>query len=284
MTTPFKEIDDFNPPDFWLDSPSPSSAIKEPVPFESERLTPKQLLYFEKEATRAMINSLWNKFFYYFTWLESLNVSAPQGADSGGDTEANITMPGSWDTATSGSATLSFGSAGCVLSTGATSGSASGIAKRPLSQNIIRFDKIQRFRTAFRLSAITNQTAYLIRGGTAQAGASFKYFGFRITGSTLQGTVENNNASTRTNLDLGVTLVADTTYEVEARFFPKEKVIFLVKNSAGEFEERGIITTLGAAGIPAGTTEIDFFEFYISNSAAEAKQLTVSYVEYIQER
>lgn len=238
----------------------------------------------ERLMPKLSMNLLWNKYFYYFTWLESLNASVAQGDDAGGDVEDNFTVPGAWDTATSGTGSLSFGSAGCVLKTGATSGSATGIAKRPLSQSIIRFDRVQRFRTAFRISATTNQVAYLVKGGVAISGASLKYFGFRINGDVLQGTVENNNASTRTNLALGVTLSADTTYEVEARLYPNEKVIFYMKDSSGVFVERGVITTVGAAGIPTGGTQTDFFEFYITNSAAEDKQMTVSYVEYVQER
>ena len=231
------------------------------------------------------INVLWNNYFYYFTWIESINAIVSQGNDSAGNTQANITIPGSWEVATSGSGSLSFGTAGAVLATGATNGSATGIDKRPISQAIIRLDKPQRFRTAFRLSATTNQVAYLVRGGVAIAGATNKYFGFRINGNALQGTVENNNASTRTNLDLGVTLSANTTYEVEARLFPNDKVIFLVKNATTNiFEEKGVIATYGAAGIPTGTTQVDFFEFYIGNSAAEDKQITVSYVEYVQLR
>lgn len=226
-----------------------------------------------------ILNFLWSSHFYYFSWIESINVVA---TDSGGDT---VTLPGAWDTATDGSASFSFGSTGAVLSTGATSGSDIALGKRPLSQTVLRWDKIQRFRTAFRISATTNQTGYLIRGGQAISGSGLKYFGFRISGNALQGTVENNNASTRTNLALGVTLSADTTYDVEARLFPGQKVIFYVKNSTtGIYEQKGVITTTGAAGIPTGGATTDFFEFSLVNSAAEAKSMTVSFVEYIQQR
>ena len=256
------------------------NGIKQPV----LDLGGKSLL--KNEVYLAIRDIVWRRYFYYFTWLESLNASTAQANDSGGSTEANITVPGAWDTATSNSASLSFGSAGCVLVTGTTNSSAAGIAKRPTAQSIIRLDRNQRFRTAFRLSAITNQTAYLARGGIAIAGMSSLYYGFRITGSTLQGVVSNGNASDRTTVNLGVTLAANTTYDVEALYVPGDRCDFFVRNSTtGIYERRGSITsTASNTGLPIGTTSTEFFEFYLINSAAENKQMTVSFIEYIQER
>jgi len=289
------EVPNFSPPSFVLPTASPLPLPRTP-PFGTEQLNPKQLLFFERELARGITHALWNKYFYYFTWLESavatetLTETLTQAADSGTDTEENIAFstntihPGSWEFFSNSGASFGFDSAGANLITGATNGAQIGMLKRPLSQLIIRFDRIQRFRTAFRLTSVTNQIGYLVRGGVLFSSPSLKYFGFRINGSALEGTVENNNAGTRTNLDLGFTLSANTTYEVEAHFFPREKVVFLIKNSSGIFEERGTTTTLGAAGIPAGDTETDFFEFFLTNSATESKEMLVSYVEYLQER
>ena len=265
--------------------------------FSQPLIDPTKRVNFTDQLSRDLIETVWSKYFYYFTWLESavatetLTETLTQDADSGSDTEEDIAFstntihPGSWEFFSNGTASFGFDSSGTNLITGTTINSQIGMLKRPLSQLIIRFDRTQRSRTAFRLTAVTNQIGYLVRGGVLFSSPSLKYFGFRIADNALKGTVENNNAGGRTNIDLSTTLSANTTVEVEARYIPGQRAEFYVKNTTtGIFELKGVIKTRGAAGIPIGTTETDFFEFFLTNTAGEAKEMLVSYVEYLQER
>ena len=133
-----------------------------------------------------------------------------------------------------------------TLNTGGTDGYYAGAVKNWDVQNVLRFDRQQRFRTAFSVNNVSNIILYLLRGN--QKSGTNKYYGFKIVGNSLQG-VARNGGSEQTIVLL--TISADTTYDLQALFLPNEKIIFSVRDSSDDkFIEEGLLVS----GIPTGTT------------------------------
>lgn len=252
----------FNMADFF----PPNEDFKRAVEEAMDEILPEKIL-----------DLVWNEYFYLFEWLGSVNVVTSQAADSAGDTEEDITLPGIWGTFTGpGNALVSVSSSRVTLTTGTTSGSGAGIEKDPAIQGILRYDRKQRFRTAFQISVITNVTAHLVRGDNNGGNV---YYGFKINAGTLQGVTRNGGSETTIDLQ---SISANTGYDLEARLLPGNKVLFLVRdaNNPNTFEPRGVLTT----NLPTENPNFNYATIRIDTSNTTSKSLEVSFFEYAQKR
>ncbi|HEC65256.1 MAG TPA: hypothetical protein ENI23_08180 [bacterium] len=228
-----------------------------------------------KDATSSdIIDIFWDKYYYYFTFFESVDVTAivSQANDSDGSVEENISipLPGVWHLQGIGTASLVYDSTGITLSTGSTLNSKAWMQKLPAYQNILRWDKHSRFRTGFQLSDDDDQNVWLVVGQSTGTNS----YGFKIVGNSLMGSI--NDGSTETLTASLLTISKSTTYTLEARFYPDSHVDFYID---------GILkSSISGSNFPSGTTRTDLAEFFIWTTASADKQLSVSFFEYLQER
>ena len=216
---------------------------------------------YQRFLPEDVMDIIWRDYFYYFD--APVIIDGPNGLAT-------------WSLTSSGGF-FAAGASQLTLNTGDTSGNYAGAIKDWSVQNTLRFDRRQRFRTAFSVNNIYNTILYLVRGD-AKGGAD-KYYGFKIVGSSLQGVTRNAGSEQTVTL---MTISANTTYDLEAVFLPREKVVFSIRSSSDDkFFRVGALTS----EIPVGTTSTEFFSIYAETSATEAsKQMIASYVEYIQKR
>lgn len=225
---------------------------------------------FRQNLSRDIMDIVWDQYFYDFQWLGTVTAV---GSDSNADT---MTVPGIFSSGTSGSGTLTISSDHITLSTGTTSSSATAIFKRPDIQNILSFNKEQRFRSAFEITSTSSQDGYVIIGKES----SNTYYGFHIDDGALKGICYDGTSSTEVTLISS--LSTNTTYEVEARLYPGTKVEFFVAEEGGSPDTllpRGAVSS----NLPSGSND-NLYQLEIQNTAAADKQLKVSFVEYIQLR
>ncbi len=134
-------------------------------------------------------------------------------------------------------------------------------------------------RANFMISAVSNLLAYIVRGNDPTLGISF--YGFKMDDDTLQGAVHDGTSETAIDL---MTIAANTQYIVEAKYYPGDKIIFLVQNSSTkQMEELGVLNS-GLMGIE--DSDVDgFFAYYIDNQTTSTLiDMSSNFFEYIQKR
>lgn len=210
-----------------------------------------------KEETPDII---WNRYFYL---LENpIVIDAAQSL-------------GTWSMTASGGS-FSGNRSGVTLKTSTTSGNYAGIIKDLSTQNIIKFNRQQEFRTAFSMSNVSDVTAYLVRGD--QKDAENLYYGFKIVDGYLYGVTRNGE--TESVVDLNYPISASTTYDLDATLDIINGAVFMVRDTA----DRKILAKARLlTNLPTGTST-SFFSVYITTNDTTDKQLTFSYVEYMQLR
>ena len=223
---------------------------------------------FDRFAVSKIMDLIWRKLFYYFTFFESADGYLVDSGTGGGSAGVSDT--------------------GLSITTGATSGNDEFVAKRPsvavgsgTGNSILSWARNQRFRTDFAVDSVTSITAYLVRGAT-QNRTTDPYFGFKVVNNALQGVCRDNSTEGEVTIALA-TITAATKYAVEARFLPGDKIVFSILNATtGLYEEKGVLSTK----LPRSTTTINdtLMEYYLKTTAAGAKNLTISFFEYQQER
>lgn len=176
-----------------------------------------------------------------------------------------------WARSLTGSATVAY-VAGTNLATGATSGSVAELRTDDQSDTKLTFTNAktqQRIRTQFKVSsgAMNNQVAYIVRGDTTND----TYYGFMVVDASLYAVSRNGGAQSASLLK---TIGADTLYELEARFYPSNRVVFYVDRTA---------TATISTNLPTGVNLQMLGNFSIQNSTTASKNMTVYYYEYLQQ-
>lgn len=224
-----------------------------PLSYNDQEILRKWL---KQDLSTAVFEVNWDNYFYYRTAFEG--------------------MPGDLVSCTgpfSGTLCPSSGVSpdGLVLNTeNATTNDFADFEKSPLTDSGLSWGKPQKMRTGFRVPFITTQEAYLVRGSINLASP---YFGFKIVNATLKGVVWDG-ALTETTIDIQ-DISADTSYVIEARYSPNDKVIFYVDG-----EEKKIITT--GLPNPEYIFKNAFYNFHIKTTANVDRTLIISFFEYIQ--
>ncbi len=204
-----------------------------------------------------ILDIFWKRIFHYFTYFESLDGSFQDlvGAASNISNNTGQALEFETDVHTNDYAAL---------------------LKMPMAQNLLSFDSQSRFRTGIIFSHKTKQEIFIHVGDNGMGyGSVLGYYGFKVVDGILYG--ETNNYSSSTTLKLK-TIDTAVRYELEARYYPGERAMFFVDG-----EEMGIITaTLPLPTI--GGINRDLFQIEIKTTENATKAMTLSFLEYIQER
>lgn len=204
-----------------------------------------------------VMNVQWNDLFYWMTFFDSIT-----GWFIGGTTAIPV------------DATYQ----GIAMAVGATNNETSILHKAPLYQNILSWAMQSRFRTGVKMAQFNAAEFYAVVGSLELADTQ-THIGFKFLNSSLYGTVANGTAQTTVLLKSG--LSNGDAYELEYRFFPKERVVFYMSDpNKSLVHEAGVITT----NLPLPTGSADFLYFRLKTLAAVSKSASFSYVEYIQRR
>ena len=201
--------------------------------------------FLKQEIGDLVFDANWNDFVYFHTLFESLDGYGITGT----------VVPGTW---------------GFTMTTGAISGNSAELEKNPAYQKVFNWHKQQRMKVNFQLGSITAVTVSAVVG---LVGADVHY-GFKVINNTVYGTVGDTSQST---IVLG-TISANLNYDYEARFFPSQKVIFLIDGV-----EKGVLTTNLPYGGTSGENE-QLLEIVITTNENVAKFLLMSEFEFIQKK
>lgn len=221
----------------------PNEDFKRAVEAANEEVLPEKIFDF-----------IWKKTFHYITFFESLD-----GLNN------NVSGAGS-NTITSNYLTMT---------TGAVLGNNNLVSKDPLLQGLKTFSQASRFRSSFEVTSVADQTIY-ITTSTSQGGTAV-FYGFKIVNGNLYGVSSNNGTANESTVLLQAIAVSPDAYNIEARYTPSDKIIFLV-NSV----EKGVLTT--GLPSPANTINTTLYEIKITTNAAAAKTIRLSFIEYFQRR
>lgn len=212
-----------------------------PLDQQSKKIIEKTVDEFLEDK---IFDLIWKKTFHWTTFFESLDGFSTSG-------------------------TVTVDEDDVLLTTGASDGDSANIIKTPSWQGLITFSQQSYWRTAIEVSSVAAVTKYLIVGGLA----SGSYYGFKIVDDSLKGV--SYDGSTEKTVDL--LTISTSTYNIEARYLPRNKIIFLVESA-----ERGVITENLPS--PADVANAKLFEFKVTTNENVAKSMQVSFFEYLQSR
>lgn len=216
------------------------------------RISPTlELKVVEDAVSDTILDIVWNKYFYYYTFFESLDGFSTTG-------------------------TVTIGSAGVQLVTGGSAGDKAAFKKVPLNQNILDFNKEQRFRCNFETTSVTAVRSFAVVGNRFSANQS--YYGIGIFDGVVSGMVSDGTTLGFANLNL--TVAANENHDYEARLYPGSRVDFYVDGVV-----RGSIAYTSILPQNTNTTyNTNFYEIGLETTEAVAKTMHVSEFEYIQQR
>lgn len=143
------------------------------------------------------------------------------------------------------------------------------VDKQPAYQGLITFSERSYFRSNISFSNTTNQTIYLTVGNKDTG----NYYGFKVVNDTLYG-VSQDGTTEKTIL---LQTITNTLYNLEARYMPSDKIVFLVDSV-----EKGTINT----NLPTPTlgANVQLMDLRIKTTANEVKTMRASFYEYLQKR
>lgn len=152
------------------------------------------------------------------------------------------------------------------------------IDKATNNRNFLEWNKDQRMRMNFSLSAVTNDSALMVIGQEQSGGVILSHFGFQTTNSLLQGISGDATTAAQSTIDLK-TIVAGTTYEIEARYSYPDKILFYIDGVTV-----GTLTT----NLPKTNNDAvddynpEIVEIVVTSSAVANKTFISSFFEYIR--
>lgn len=196
----------------------------------------------QNTVEERLIDILFDNMYYYNTWFDGVT-----GFETNGD---------------------SYTAAGqLILSTAGTGVDAAYVSKvNPVVVESLDFTKQSRFRVSIQPRATTNQNIKAVVGDY-----NTEAYGFQIEDNTLQGYTNDGSSSTTRTL---LTVSANTNYRMEARFFPGERVDFIVN---------GVTYGSIAATLPNDIVAAEIlWSISITEQEAVVKVLELGSTEYIQ--
>ena len=232
----------------------------------------------EDSISDTILDIAWDKYFYYYTFFESLD---------------------GWD----GSATVSSVVTRLFLRTSTVQNNIAYARKRALYQNVLSYEFESRFRTSFDVAyslgsgSLTTVKAYVgtghsITGGTgdifSDGLASSSHYGFYMDDSTLYGICSNGSNYSTIQLATGCTNFGLRV--VEARHYPGTKVSFFMSDETSSIFGDTDIKILKEVGslsttLPSGVrTAVAQFAVKNTNGAAQDREMDVGFFEMAQVR
>lgn len=209
-----------------------------------------------------VLELIWRKMFIWETFFESLD-----GFEKIVSTGASITPEGGQ----------------IVFLTGNTAGNFARLYKKPYWQGVSTFFKKNGFRTTFILDSNSNVEAYFTLG---ENDVDHSHYGFKVVNNVLKGISNSGDGSPDAEVNL-LTINSSVVYNIEARYYPKEKIVFYVNYRGSEqasiYEKpAGMITT----NLPKDkrTPNRMIMDVQIKTIDGVNKTLKMSYWQFFQSR
>ena len=200
----------------------------------------------EDVSDDAFLRIFWDKFYYYNTFFEGIDGFNKVNSiviDGGG---ALVTSPGT------------------------------GTAFADINVDVaaflggLSFARESRFRTVVRFTTNSAQDIFMAIGNPTVAGEDS--YGFFMDDATLKGFAQTAPGSRTTTVLM--TPATGTTYTLDARFYPGNKVEFFVDGIPRGTVSSNLPTTAGTV----------IWDVHVLESAASAKAVFVGSIEYLQKR
>ena len=134
---------------------------------------------------------------------------------------------------------------------------------------MITFSRKSYFITNISFTDIADQTIYVTVGNKDTT----NYYGFKVIDASLYG-VTYDGTTEKTVL---LQTITATTFNLEARYLPGDKVVFLVEST-----EKGVISS--NLPVPLETANIQLMDIRIKTTTTAIKTIQVSFFEYFQAR
>lgn len=193
---------------------------------------------------------MWKKLFHWITFFESLD----------GYTITNV---GSSSSAVDGTQIL--------MTTGAIANDSTTVLKSPSFQGLITFSQDSNMRSNFTVNHESNYEHYIVLGSLTGGQGGY---GFKISDGSIYG-YTNDGSSTSSILLQAIS--TSTIYSIEARYRVNSNVIFYIDNV-----EVGILSTTLPS--PVATPNITLMTLKAKTTDANAKNIQISFFEYLQRR
>lgn len=202
-----------------------------------------------------LLDVTWKKTFHWSTFFENLS-----GFVTGGTVYADGSQ--------------------MVVHANPSSGGMSYILKQAPWQGLATFSQKSYFRTSFLATDDSNMTGYIVVGRALNAYGD-QYYGFKVVNSTLYGVASDNGTDNESVVVLG-TILPDRLYNIEARYYPGEKVLFYVNPSRGDQVPKGTLTN----NLPstAEKPNMHLMNVILTTRDGQSKHFQMSYFEYLQKR
>jgi hypothetical protein len=206
--------------------------------------------------SEKVMKALWEDFYYYSTFFESID-----GYDS---TEGALPWIGG-DTV--------------LIATETVSGNRADLFKIPKTNNVLRWDKEQKFKTSIQLGFVTSMEARIGIGELREGAGIDTHYGFYILNGAIYGESAYESSSNQTQLNLNVSIADETARtDLEAIFIPHAGITFRVNGV-----ERGKITT-NLPNQDSVLTHDSFIQMAIKTTTNALRELKFSNFEFIQKR
>ena len=245
--------------DFYeFDKPSQAQSFYPPSVNFKEAVSSalKEILWQNPDVIRDI---LWAKDTNFFTLFESLD-----GFD-----------------VNDGTGTVETGVAGTqlTLTTTAINNEFAELTKKPSQQGLYTFSQSGRFRTNFNTGSVANVTVWIVHGSL-----SGQAYGFKIINNSLYGFTRDSGGTEATVLLQ--TISASYNYNIEARYMPDQKVVFLADDPTTtpitKIRELGILKT--NLPTPAATINSNLLDIKLQTNTTAVKTMTISFFQYNQSR
>lgn len=221
--------------------------------FDETQLNPRQKTSFRNEVVSVIENSIWDSLLYHSTFFDSLDGYTRVGTDVVG--------------------------VGGVVVRANGAGAESYFYKTPITQNpidgFLSFDKPSRMRVIITTATTNNQTFWFTVGTNETEDSGQDHYGFLVDDAAVYGISGNSGGTSVVNL--GFSIVGDTTYELEAMHYLNRGITFSIdKKIRGRKANNLPIGDFGSA---------DFFpHIAVRAKSAASREFTISFFEYLQRR
>lgn len=226
---------------FFFETPNEPSVYP---PSQDLKAAVSQIL--DESLADKIFDTVWKNTFHWITFFESLD---------GFNFNTGATLDGSGSHA--------------QLATSNVLNNEVEINKQPSWQGLITFSRKSYFRTNISFTDIADQTIYVTVGNKDTT----NYYGFKVIDASLYG-VTYDGTTEKTVL---LQTITATTFNLEARYLPGDKVVFLVEST-----EKGVISS--NLPVPLETANIQLMDIRIKTTTTAIKTIQVSFFEYFQAR
>lgn len=208
----------------------------------------------ERFVDENIFDIIWDDFYNYTTYFESLD-----GFDTSLGTTSQLT-------------------AGAFLQSPGTGVGTTTIFDT--DPNPTSFTAESRFQVMIFIGTTTDQTVFLTVGSVI--GSSDAY-GFLIDDATLFGIAQINSTS-RSTINLGITIQDAVFYLLEARYIPNQVVQFYVSENADVITNKLVLRGVLRSNLPVDDDFSTIFYASIAEKDALIKDITINSYRYMQKR